>query len=850
MISVSGATLTLLAVNMLPIPASLAPCPVVADQVRNAPWARYDPEATVGSVARDSSGETGSTVTTDTSVARALVIDERPSAFCDPALTDAGRIHTMIAPPRAYAAPLPQPATPPIGPAPGGTATPRPTSGPPLPTSPPVAPFELLGQLGSFGQFNAVAAEGTTAWIGKGRTVEVIDASDPLRLVLIGASPILPAPVKDVALHGDVIYVALGPEGVGILERGSAPSLRSVYDTPGDAQHLLLDAHRDGQRLYVADGLGGVRILDVSEPFAPQLLGAYDTWRASRMSAVDGDLLVVSEIDAFDVGVTTVDIADPAQPRELAFYRTLGGAGGIALRGGRALLASGAFLRDLDVRDPRQPVQRGMFPPRPAGVGVVTEPSPALIWRGDVAYAALWARGLRVYDVRNPAQPTILLSIDTLGTAVDLSLAGDSLWLADGAAGVHLYDVSNPRSPQAQGVYGGSVGKPVSIGATDGRVVVGNDTSGSTTTDAVTVVDVRVPEAPFPVGGEAQPGLPVDIALSGTYALVASSATNSRCESALPGQCGLHIVDVADPTDPRGVGGAALDYMGRAVVADGRFAYLATGRGLHRVGGRLVTALPALRVIDIDKPLRPAERGAAEDLVDPQDVVLDAERQLVIVADGTGGLRIVDVANPRSPRAQGVLGLDAGETAMAVAHDVEPNRVWLAGNGFIRLVDVADPWRPTVIGTTRVGGTIQALAHDGGLVLAGVTGGEAERGVWAYSHDGVGGALPAARWPEMPINDLDHRAGVTYATSSDGAVVLLQLQNTTDVTATPTLLPPAPTASPTGGPPAGASPTAIPTATRAAPSSSPMPSPSATPPTAGTPSVRDPAFVVLPWLIR
>ena len=45
------------------------------------------------------------------------------------------------------------------------------------------------------------------------------------------------------------------------------------YDTPGSANDLFLD----GDRLYVADQSGGLRILDVSNLFAPSSLGAFAT---------------------------------------------------------------------------------------------------------------------------------------------------------------------------------------------------------------------------------------------------------------------------------------------------------------------------------------------------------------------------------------------------------------------------------------------------------------------------------------------------------------------------------------------------------------------------------------------
>ena len=73
-----------------------------------------------------------------------------------------------------------------------------------------------LGQLG--GTVKAVAVRGDGALVGVGPRVLALDLRDPAQLVVAGRSPVLPAPVVDIAWFGNLAYVALGIHGIAILD--------------------------------------------------------------------------------------------------------------------------------------------------------------------------------------------------------------------------------------------------------------------------------------------------------------------------------------------------------------------------------------------------------------------------------------------------------------------------------------------------------------------------------------------------------------------------------------------------------------------------------------------------------
>ena len=69
------------------------------------------------------------------------------------------------------------------------------------------------------------------------------------------------------------------------------PSLVGTYNTSGDAWGVAVA----GDLAFVADGLSGLQIIDISDPITPTLAGTYNTSGYARDVAVSGDLAFVAD---------------------------------------------------------------------------------------------------------------------------------------------------------------------------------------------------------------------------------------------------------------------------------------------------------------------------------------------------------------------------------------------------------------------------------------------------------------------------------------------------------------------------------------------------------------------------
>ena len=188
---------------------------------------------------------------------------------------------------------------------------------------------------------------------------------------------------------------------------------RAVLDTPGFATDVALG----GTLAYVADGVSGLRVVDVADPSSPDELGSWNTPGSAADVEVVGGIAWVADRDA---SLRAIDVSDPATPFEIGFFDTPYFANDVELSGDLAFVADGAAgLRVIDVSAPTNPVEIGALATAASDVAAV----------GGLVYVAANDRTVRIVDLGPeyvPAPGGWLPGLAALGTAG---------WLARGRSG-------------------------------------------------------------------------------------------------------------------------------------------------------------------------------------------------------------------------------------------------------------------------------------------------------------------------------------------------------------------------------------------------------------------------------
>ena len=220
-----------------------------------------------------------------------------------------------------------------------------------------------VGAYETEGYATGVVAQGEQAFVITSSTAEtpagmhILDVADPthpgeLAFIAVSGTP------QDIVIENDIAYIAneFGLLLIDVSQPSAPAQLSELTFTRGvDASWGVAFAD---QKAYVTHSDSGLKIVDVSDPQTPSLMGVYDSDTVKRVMAVavHGDFAYVTDV----VRLHVLDISNPSQPTEAGFYDLPVTAERVAVTGDRLYIADSAGgLVILDVSDPRQPVLAG-----------------------------------------------------------------------------------------------------------------------------------------------------------------------------------------------------------------------------------------------------------------------------------------------------------------------------------------------------------------------------------------------------------------------------------------------------------------------------------------------------------
>lgn len=399
---------------------------------------------------------------------------------------------------------------------------------------------------------------------------------------------------KGIFVQGDYAYVAAGKRGLRILDISDPtnPSEIGFYDEAGDDPLWIIErVEVSGNYAYLVSGIRGMYVIDVSDPAKPVRVGVYSLPDGFVSDVkVSGEYAYVTWSRCYyssrcDEKVYLVDISDPTNPVETGIHYDMTEAGTvleeayhyrpgmfreratmgdytyvlyqgyylkildsnnpdssfstgyrgekIALANGYVYLHTGRSIQILDVSDPVNPTEIGVYElpggKAPSTVNYIPEAvnyiEDAMI-AGDYMYVATNRSGLRIVDISDARSPVEVGTYGAPGYAQDVEVSGNHAYVADKFAGLLIYDVSDPYAPVEVGRYDES-------GGIDGVAPAGDYVY--VCADELHILDVSDPYAPSDVA--AYQGDCQQVGVSGNYLYAILSET-------------LQVMDISDPANP------------------------------------------------------------------------------------------------------------------------------------------------------------------------------------------------------------------------------------------------------------------------------------------------------------
>jgi hypothetical protein len=220
------------------------------------------------------------------------------------------------------------------------------------------------------------------------------------------------------------LFICDGISGLKIwdIKNPKNPIELGNINTPGYACAVYVI----GPKAYVADGDGGLRIIDVSNPSRPKEISHIDMTTACCVY-VEGLYAYVA-----DLGLRIIDISNPSMPKQVAFHPTPGVAYGVVVSENKAYIADDwCGIRVIDVSDIRNLNEIGFLE------------TPGYAWdiqvSGSLAFVAAYDGGLRIIDVSDPAMPKEVAFQETSDKALQAINVGSRVYVAAAGKGLLVY---------------------------------------------------------------------------------------------------------------------------------------------------------------------------------------------------------------------------------------------------------------------------------------------------------------------------------------------------------------------------------------------------------------------------
>lgn len=508
----------------------------------------------------------------------------------------------------------------------------------------------------------------------------------------------------------------------------------------------------EDQGVLVAADLAGLVTIDVTDPYAPEVLGSIDTAPLTFDVAVDDDAYAYVASD--DAGLAVVDVFAPGSLTEPVYIDTPGNAVAVALDDNLyAYVADRAGgLAVIDVADPLSPqyvtsvttiadawdvyvdwpyayvaaLGGGLYvvdigdPENPSVVGqrVTAHAAESVVVMDNFAYVAVGASGVASIDVSSPGSPGVPTYHPTGSDAERIIADGEFLYVLTDNGGVEFLDLAVPDDPRTFAVRGA----PDSANG----IIVAGDFLYAGGFRRMEVFDAATPVGTLPAGTSIQLGTdPWDLAASDGHLFVAA------------GSDGVSVLDVADPLTPLLVANRPTDDSALGLEVAGGRTFVAEGLiGLTILDGASVSSLtPRSSAETTDSAVDVALAGEyafiadnqagltvidvsdldAPELVASRDTVgsasgIEVYGSHAFIADLNGGLAIIDVSDPLNP------GAPVYEPASFAAWDVALSRdhAFIAdGQDGVTVVDVSDPANPTTVTTLPLSGDTRRITIAG-----------------------------------------------------------------------------------------------------------------------------------------
>ncbi|QGZ42385.1 hypothetical protein IP92_04120 [Pseudoduganella flava] len=257
-----------------------------------------------------------------------------------------------------------------------------------------------------------------------------------------------------------------------------APGALSFVALPGFANGVAVG----GDYAYIAAGSAGLHVVSLSsDRRTPSILATLNLSASANDIALAGNIAYL----ATSGGLKVVDITNPAAPRLLGTFAGVGNAMGVKVRGTTAYVVAGGSLYIVSVANPGAMIQAGTLSLGGTAWNLDLDPT------RNLAAVAMGGAGLKLVDVSNLSAP-LLRGTAATGDARGVALRGNTAIVADYANSMTSVDIADLAAPAILSRTPQSLGGLLTNVILSGNFALGADV---VFVNGVPIVDISNPAA-------------------------------------------------------------------------------------------------------------------------------------------------------------------------------------------------------------------------------------------------------------------------------------------------------------------------------------------------------------------
>jgi hypothetical protein len=590
--------------------------------------------------------------------------------------------------------------------------------------------FTLLGRFGGYSK--VVEVQGNFAYLGIGYELAILDFSNPSNITRIGFVH-LGMDITDLVVSSNIAYV-IGSKSffsefyllaVDISNPFSPQILGSKL-----IRHSPFSIWVDGQYAFIAFYLEGLGIYDLADPANFVEVGFFNAGELSFDATVHNGIAYLANGHG---GVIVLDVSSPSNPIELSRIETYFAATGVMVYEDQLFIIDTrpwdtSFLWIIDISNPSAPANIVFYDPH-LGPGGGRATSMVVYKTGTSTHLLIShsIHGLFLLDISDPFHPTVVDHKE--GGGRDLYLHNNFVFFTrTGDNGLHVYELS----PDGEVQFRGSYRAPIHLKVADahGHYVYGMYYMG------LFVIDASIPQNPKLINRlELPQASPIDMVIQNNflYALVGGS---------------FMTFSLANPSNPQPLGYLELPNLSHSsnMSLANNYAYITSDEGLLVVDVSqsdapwLVTSYQGSFykvTVDDGHAFLTGDNFTILDISDLSNIREVKRIQcyfgVITVEDGyaylgmhydfgacSKGLNIFDVTNPTEPEYAGFMEFE-GDIKKIILKDKIAFLSTVGPNG-IHAIELSKPFQPFIAGHYFLPHGLDDFAYSNGKIYAGILG--------------------------------------------------------------------------------------------------------------------------------